>query len=629
MAAEQLIQSTITALQAHAPFDRMEAEALRFLAGRLQLAYYAAGSEIVGPGQGEVSRLYLIKKGEVRGSAPEADGSAGGVDVVLGTGEGFPIGALIGRRSTVYAYRAAVDTFCYELDAEAFRALLERSPRFQAFCTQYLASLVDQSHRALRAQARETLAEERSMLTPLAGLVRRAPESCAPDTPVRAVLQRMQDLRIGSMVVVDAESRPVGIFTHPDVLERVALAELSLEEPVSKVMTPSPLTLPVEAPLFEAALAMARRSIRHIVLVEDGRLAGVVSERDLFSLQRDSLRRIAERIRGGGDVEAFARSAQDIRSLVRTLLAQGFGADQLTQVVSALNDSLTQRVIEVIAARHVLPGRWCWIALGSEGRIEQTLATDQDNALILDVEGDPEAARSAYLAFADEVNRALDACGFPLCKGEIMARNPKWCLSLAEWRAVFDAWIRIPQPQALLNASIFFDFRALAGDGQLAGELRAWLLGETRTHDAFRRAMAENALRVRPPLGLLRDFVTDDDRDFPNTLDLKKFGARPIVDAARILALGHGVAETNTAARLLRAAQAGALPAAEAGAIVEAFHFVQILRLRHQHFGTDLRPGGENRIDPGSLNELDRRILKEAFRQAVKLQERMKLDYRV
>jgi CBS domain-containing protein len=625
MATGQLIDSTISALQSHAPFDRMEAAALRFLAENLKLAYYAAGSDIVGPGDGEVSRLYLVKKGEVRGGAPES----GGVDVVLGAGEGFPIGALVGRRATVYSYRAARDTFCFELDAVHFRALLERSPRFQAFCTRYLASLVDQSHRALRAQVRETLAEERSMLAPLSGLVQRVPEACSPDTPLRYVLQRMKDLRIGSMVVVDDQRRPVGIFTHPDVLDRVALAGTSLDRTIDAVMTPDPVCLSIEAPLFEAALAMARRSIRHVVLVEDGRLAGVVSERDLFSLQRSSLRRIAERIRGGNGLEAFARSAGEIRDLVHTLLAQGFGAEQLTQVVSALNDSLTQRVIEVIAARHDLPGRWCWIALGSEGRTEQTLATDQDNALILEAEGSPDEVRRTYLAFADEVNRALDVCGFPLCKGEIMARNPKWCLSLAEWRATFDGWIRAPEPQALLNASIFFDFRGLAGDGDLAGRLRAWLLDQVRSRESFFRAMAENALRVRPPLGLLRDFVVDDDPDFPGTLDLKKYGARPVVDAARILALSHGLSDTNTASRLRHAARAGALPVGEASAMTEAFQFVQTLRLRHQHLGTGLHEGGENRIDPRTLNELDRRILKEAFRQAAKLQERMKLDYRV
>ena len=546
---------------------------------------------------------------------------------MLGPGECFPLGALIGKRATAFAYRAEQDVFAYELEAKDFHALMERSPRFRRFCTDYLAGLVDQSHRVLRAQLGEALADEGRMRAPLRSLVRQPPVSCAASTPIREVLRVMHERRIGSMVVVDAAGVPVGIFTHPDVLERVALANADISAPIGRVMTPDPVVVPDSAPIYEAAVAMARHGIRHIVLVEDGRLSGVVSERDLFALQRVSLRRAAERIRGAQSVDALADAAGDVRGLARSLLVQGMGAEQLTQVVSALNDSLTQRVLEVVGQRHRLAGRWCWIALGSEGRMEQTLATDQDNALILEP-GAADAARSAYLAFADEANRALDACGFPLCKGEIMARNPKWCLAADAWRALFGDWIRNANPQALLNAAIFFDLRPLAGDARLAGQLRDALLQHAAATPAFLRAMAENALQARPPIGLLRDFVTGDSPEFPRTLDLKKLGVRPFVDAARVWALGRGLAQTGTAERLRAAAAAGSLPQREAQDACAAFHFIQTVRLRHQHLGQPA-PGGENRVDPETLNAVDRRLLKESFRQIGKLQERLRLDYQL
>lgn len=431
------------------------------------------------------------------------------------------------------------------------------------------------------------------------------------------------------MVVVDADGAPIGILTHPDVLERVALAGADLSARIDSVMTPEPFALPVDAPVFEAALAMARHGIRHVVLLKDGRLAGVVSERDLFALQRVSLRRTAERIRGGDSVEALREAAAGTRDLVRNLLAQGFGAEQITQVVSTLNDSLTQRLIEIVARRHQLPGRWCWIALGSEGRSEQTLSTDQDNALILDPAEGAAPDHAAFLAFAAEVNEGLDACGFPLCKGDIMARNPKWCLTLGEWRAGFSDWIRNTDPQALLNAAIFFDFRALAGDGGLAGELRETVLEQAAGTPAFLRGMTGNALQVKPPIGLFRNLVTDDSAEFPDTIDLKKFGTRPFVDAARIYALAHRISDTGTVARLRAAGEAGALPAEEASAAIEAFQFIQTLRVRHQYLKPQPRPGGENRVAPDSINALDRRILKEAFRQAGRLQDRIRLDYQL
>jgi CBS domain-containing protein len=294
-----------------------------------------------------------------------------------------------------------------------------------------------------------------------------------------------------------------------------------------------------------------------------------------------------------------------------------------------LNDSLTRRLIELAARRHAPAGRWCWLALGSEGRLEQTLATDQDNALVFADEGEAAARRAELLAFADEVNRGLEACGFPLCKGDIMARNPRWCLALAEWRGVFAAWIREPDPKALLNAAIFFDFRPIAGESALAGALRETVLGQARASTAFLRAMAANALQVEPPLGLVRDFVVDAASDFPGTLDLKMVGARPLVDAARVWALSRGVAATGTAARLRAAAGEGALPQEEAAAGAGAFHYIQGLRLKRQYLEGRLKPGAENRIDPFQLNDVDRRILKAAFRQAALLQGRLRLDYQL
>jgi len=602
----------------------MEPEALRFLASRLKLAYHAAGASIAGPGGGAADRLHIVKQGTVRGSPATGMRAEKLVDLVHGPGECFPVGALIGRRETAYQYRADSDVFAYELAAEDFHALVGRSPRFQRFCTDHLASLLAQSHRALRAQAAEALMDESRMLMPLRGLVRRAAVSCAPGTPIRDVLEAMHAHAVGSMVVVDATGAPVGILTQPDVLSRVALAGADLSGPVSCVMTPDPVLVQAEAPVHQAALAMARHGIRHVILVDEGRLAGVVSERDLFSVQRVSLRGTADRISGAADRAALSDAAAAVRALAGSLLAQGLGAEQLTQVISAMNDAIVLRAVRLAAPAHPIAGNWCWIALGSEGRTEQTLSTDQDNALILERADDTPSA----LAFAAVVNETLDACGFPLCRGDIMARNPRWCLTGERWRETFSDWIRNPVPDALMNAAIFFDLRPLAGDARLADTLRGWLLERTAANAGFLRGMAVNALKARPPLGLLREFATDGTPGHPGTLDLKQLGVRPSIDAARVWALSRGLPQTSTAERLREAARAGILPADEAASAVDAFHFLQAMRLRHQHFQ---RPaaGAENRIDPEKLNSLDRRILKEAFRHAAKLQERLRLDFQL
>ena len=579
-------RALIEPLLQYAPFDEMDAGSLRFLGQRLRLAYYPRGELVTGPDSGPCDRLHIVKQGSVRGSG-------GSADVVLGPGEPFPLGALFGRRATVYAYRAESDAFCWQLDGADFRMLLERSRRFRAFCTDHLAALVERSQRALRAGAAESALDGAGMLAPLRSAVRRAPVWCAPATPLREVLRAMQGAGVGSMLVVDEARTPLGIFTTVDVLARAA-AQSPMDTPIERLMSAHPVALEEEATLADAALAMARHGIRHVVVTRDGKVTGVVSERDLFVLQRVGLQRTAARIRSSEKPEDLAEAASDIRRLALQLLAQGVDAEPLTAMTSALNDALTRRVIELTAARHALPERWCWLALGSEGRMEQTFVTDQDNALIFSEAAPP-------LAFADEVNRALAACGFPLCKGDIMARNPRWCLSAARWRAQFDDWIANTDPQALMDAAIFFDFRPLAGDARLAGELREAVLARTRANRAFCRALAEGALQARPPVGLLAGFGADE-------LDLKLLGARPFVDAARVLALAAGAAETGTAPRLRAVGEAGA---------IEAFHYIQALRLR----------AGSNRVRIDTLGDIDRRVLKAAFRQGALLQQRLRLDF--
>jgi CBS domain-containing protein len=356
----------------------------------------------------------------------------------------------------------------------------------------------------------------------------------------------------------------------------------------------------------------------------------VINERDLFALQRVSMRQVIEGLHGADTLEALKRAAGDIRRLTENLLAQGVGAEPLTRTIATLNDLLSRRVIELALARHDLADiDWCWLALGSEGRGEQTFATDQDNALLFEAADAAEAAhlRPRLLAFAAAVNADLDALGFPLCTGKVMASNPDLCLASDEWKARFLDWIRAPTPAALLFANIVFDFRPLYGDTTLVDALREWLHSYTQENRIFLRLMVQNALETDPPLGLIRAFAVDDDAAHKGTIDLKVRGTRLFVDAARVFALAHGIAETGTAARLRVAGRRLNVEERHVAAAIDAFHFLQMLRLRQQDLAGD--GGHANRIDPYALNEVEQRMLKEAFRQAKQLQQRLKQSYQL
>ena len=477
---------------------------------------------------------------------------------------------------------------------------------------------------------RRLAGEHQTLARPLRTLVHRPPVVCNQRSTVNDALAVMRTEGIGCIVVVDARARPVGIFTERDLIG-VAL-DARLDQPIDEAMTPEPLGLPGHTPAYDAALLMIERRIRHVLVTEGDELVGVVSERELFSLQRLGLGELSMEIRLARDVDGLAAMAARVRRLARLLVEQGVAAEHLTLFISVLNDRICQRVIELARNHHQWERiSWCWLSFGSEGRLEQTFGTDQDNGLIFEAHDRSTSSevRGRLLPFAREVNEALDACGYPLCKGNVMASNPEFCLSIEEWKAKVQGWLHNSDPKALLDAAICFDFRGMHGDERLTAELRSWLLKLTRVSANFLRLMAENALQARPPLGRWRDFVTEDAPNAPGTINLKLYGVRPFVDCARVMALARGLPQTSTAERLRAASVAGAIPKAEAEAAVAAFFFLQSVRLRHQGECEVLTGDLVNRIDPARLNTLDRRTLKEAFRIARELQSGLALDYQL
>jgi CBS domain-containing protein len=622
-----ILDATKDFLRRYTPFSGMADDALQFLIPRLRLAYFAKDATIVSAGSGAVAHLHIVQRGLV-GSRP--DSARADTDRTLGPGELFPVGALSAGGTTTKVFHAIQDTFCYLLAREDFLELRRASPEFERYCTHAITETLKQSLESLYRQYSQRAAEQQTLTRTLAELVRNAPVACAATATLREAAQKMADAKVRTIIVQDGEGAPVGMFTLVDLLQRVVLPERALSLPVAAVMTSPIVTLSGSATAYEAMHVMAERGIRQIVVVENGRLLGVINERDLFALQRVTMREVIEDLHAADSIDTLQRAGDDIRRLTQNLLAQGVGAEPLTRTIAALNDALTRRAIDLVLERHDLADiAWCWLALGSEGRGEQTFATDQDNALLFAApeSGDAAPRRERLLAFARDVNASLDALGFPLCTGNVMASNAELCLSTEEWRGKFLQWLREPTPQALLGANIVFDFRALYGDATLCDALREWLFGYTQSNPMFLRLMVQNALETDAPLGLIRAFAVDDEAAVKGTIDLKARGTRLFVDCARVFALALGIAETGTAARLRLAGERLRVEPRHVDATVEAFHFLQLLRLRQQDLPA--AHGNPNRIDPYAMHEIDQRMLKEAFRQAKQLQERLRVSYRL
>jgi CBS domain-containing protein len=609
-------------LRRHPPFDRMREDAVRAIVPRLSVTHFAKDAVILSARNGPVTQLYIIERGLV-GRRPNDTNPE--VDRTLGPGELFPVGALSVGGTTTKIFHAVADTTCYLLSREDFLALRKSSPEFEAFCGQAISDTLRQSLESLYKQYSQRAAEQETLTRTLGELVAHAPVTCPVTATLRAAAQTMNDQKVRTIIVVAESGAPVGMLTLVDMLQRVVLPQRPLATPVADVMTAPIVTLPGTATAYEAMHVMAERGIRQIVVVEGGKLLGVINERDLFALRRVSMRDVIEGLREADSIARLKRAGDDIRRLTQHLLEQGVAAEPVTRTIASLNDALTRHAIQIVLRNHDLANvEWCWLALGSEGRGEQTFATDQDNAILFTAPDSEltESRRQRLLAFAREVNGALDALGFPLCTGNVMAGNPDLCRSMDEWKVKFLQWLREPTPQALLNANIVFDFRPLFGDTTLCDALRAWLLAYTQANAPFLRLMVQNALAVDAPVGLIRMFAVDDD----GTIDLKTRGTRLFVDCARVFALAHGIAETGTAARLTLAGDELHVERRHVEATLDAFQYLQLLRLRQQSASGG---GAPNRIDPYALNEIEQRMLKEAFRQAKQLQERLRMTYRL
>ncbi|MDM9651383.1 putative nucleotidyltransferase substrate binding domain-containing protein [Pseudomonas wenzhouensis] len=627
----QNIHGTMEFLQKFPPFNQMDTAHLAFLVEHCQLRFYAEGDSIIKPSDGPVEHFYIVKQGRVHGERPHSARRGTETTFEITAGECFPLAALIGERATRTEHLAAEDTFCLLLSKLAFVKLFAVSNPLRDFALRGVSSLLDQVNQQVQLRAVETLGAQYSLDTRLGELAMRQPIGCAPDTPLRDAVRLMHEQHVGSIVVLDPASKPLGIFTLRD-LRRVVADGVDLAQPISNLMTPNPFHLAPDASAFDAAIAMTERHIAHVCLVEHEKLCGVISERDLFSLQRVDLVHLARTIRHAGKVETLAGLRSDIRLLVDRMLAHGASSTQITHIVTLLNDHTVCRVIELTLEDMGDPGiPFTWLCFGSEGRREQTLHTDQDNGILFEAESASEAAaiRERLLPIAREINQRLAQCGFTLCKGNIMAGNPELCLSREEWSRRFAGFVLEATPENLLGSSIYFDLRTIWGPDEGCEQLREELLGRIASNSLFQKMMAENALRQRPPVGRFRDFVVARSGADKDTLDLKVQGLTPFVDGARLLALANGISAVGTLERLRALVAKGVIEAQDGAAYEEAYHFIQQTRMQQHQLQARNEQPYSNRVDPDHLNHLDRRILRESFRQAQRLQSSLAMRYQL
>lgn len=627
----QNTRAIMTFLREHAPFSNMDDAHLAHFAEHASLRFYADEDVVLSPEDGPVRRFYVVKQGRIRGERHNDKDGKTETTFEISQGECFPLAALIGERPTRTLHRASGDTFCLSIEHDAFVTMFSDSDPFRDFCLRGVSSLLDQVNQRIQSGAMASMGSSNSLDTPLERYALRNPIVCSPDLPVRKAVARMHENNVGSIIITDDERHPTGIFTLRDLRTMVAEEKGPLDTPVSQVMTRDPICLTAHADAFEAALLMAEHHFAHLCVIdEERRLIGVVSERDLFALQRVDLVNLARTIGTASHLRTLVSLRSDVSRLVDAMLAHGADSGQVVKIITTLNDVTVRRVLELNIKKNDPGIPFTWLTFGSEGRQEQTLLTDQDNGILFDTpQGMTEdQVREKLLPFAQTVNQELAECGFTLCKGNIMASNPKLCLSGKEWDDWFIRFIDASTPQNLVYSSIFLDMRAVFGPTKPLEDLFDKVLTRIRKNALFQKMLAGNAITRRPPLTMFRSFrYASDGRK--HTLDLKRQGLAPFVEAVRVFALANGVEEANTLERMDRLVAREVFDPKDANAWKEAYSLIQAIRMRAHQEMLDRGEPLSNYINPDDLNPLDRRILRESFRQAQRLQQKLEVTYQL
>ncbi|MEL6184779.1 MAG: putative nucleotidyltransferase substrate binding domain-containing protein, partial [Myxococcota bacterium] len=358
-----------------------------------------------------------------------------------------------------------------------------------------------------------------------------------------------------------------------------------------------------------------------------GQVMGMITGTDLLRVQAAHPVYMVGEINKQTDVAGLARSTRRMAGVVQRLAQASVRAAEVGRLVTFVADAVTERLI-TLAEEELgpAPARYAWVGLGSQGRNELGMSSDQDNALVLEPGG--QAHDAYFLELAQRVNHGLAECGFPLCTGEVMASNPQWRQPSTQWAEYFRAWIDTPSTQALMNASVYFDMRTVHGDDALVRDLRRPMLERAQRNDRFLATLARSAVEYRPPLGFFRQFVLDEGGEEGKALDLKHRGLAPVVSLARVYAMATGSEEVETRERIRDARDRGGLHAKDAASLLDAHAFIAQVRLRHQADQLAEAKQPDNFVSPDSLSAFERSHLRDAFKVVADLQRGLEYRYK-
>jgi CBS domain-containing protein len=435
-----------------------------------------------------------------------------------------------------------------------------------------------------------------------------------------------------SIFLKDEKGKMKAIVTDADLRKKVIANGMDIGKPASAIASSSMTTVPADAQVFEAFLKIIEDGKNHLaVLSKTNTIIGTISHKDLITDQAKSSYLLIKSIKTAGSIKKLQNMHSKMALMLLDPIRNGSNPEYITRLITTISDAILDKVLEIsIAEMGPPPCRFAFMIMGSEGREEQTLVSDQDNGIVfedIDDEKQRAAASDYFGKLAELACNLLNTAGYKFCDGECMAKNPKWCQPLSQWKAYFDHWIYHASPEDLLNSSIFFDFKGVWGDLELTDQLKAFLLNAVNQQAGFLRHLTENALHFKPPMSAFGKLVVESKGENKGALNIK-WAMLPIVDLARIYALKHGITQTNTLTRLFRLYMQRVFTNREYIDLIQSYNYIMNLRFRRQITTLiDEKKPPDNFLNPKNLSYLDTAMLKEIFKKIESFQGKLKAEF--
>ena len=603
------------------------------------LKRYASGVYLFKQNDPPTGFLYVIKEGLVEITVLAPGGEEMVVDyrnestfvggTPIFTGEPYTGGA-----------RTVKQTDCYLIPADILKRAAAEYPQVSDYFTRIIHSRVRKLYTEIVAdhtQQALTHMEAYPFKKRLSEIMTSPVETCAPEDTVRQVAQRLGKRQISALLVADEHNTHLGLITERDLVAKALAPEGANPDTLTAadVMNRKTCSMPPSTYMYEAMAYMLNHQIRHLPVVDNGEVVGMVTVRDLMRFRSQKAMLLVGNIREERSLEGLAAIRREIVGVARTLLSETRRTPEVMEILSYIHHGIIRQVYDLCLEQMLAEGyrppniRYCFLLMGSGGRREMLLNPDQDNGFIFeDVPDDRQPEIEDFFApFAEKIVNALNRVGYPLCSGKVMVNNPLWRGRLGDWDRRISDWVNDPEPQKVRYSSIFFDFTPLAGDAALALSLRAIVDREIREFQGFLYHMMSLDLRYKVPIGLLGRFLTEKSGEHKGELSLKQGGSIYIVDCVRMFALEKGLPELSTLDRLKALVKRNVFSVETAEHIRAAFEALTFLRLRTEIAAFEAGREPSHYLDPSLLSKTEQDLLREAFNAVSKLQEATKRHF--